>query len=343
MENRLRSVSPRERALYLKTLPFARDLNTDAVMMLALQMRERQFRDGARLLRQDEPIEGVFLLTSGRVEFVQDDESVGALEAPGRVGLIGLLSSGPGEHVEGAPGDVVADSTVEALEIPADVLDHLLAANFEIRYGVTRWIASQLLDQPPYEPFASTCDDLEVDRAEKFDLFERLRWLHESPIFEDANLDVVLELARQQYITSTEKGECLWEPGDETDRIFSVVRGTVELRSPSSEEPSSENGSIARVGSRGFLGLLEGLSETPRQRSARVVEPLVALTLDLDVLLEMLEDHADVSTEIIRTLAASALERRWSAYCSTSAAGLEIRADLGDSSAHEFGSYDGMN
>lgn len=338
MEDRLQTITPRNRALYLKTLPFARDLNADALMMVALQMRERTFQSGEILLRQDEPIDGVFILTSGSVELSQDGDVVGHLQAPGRVGLIGLLAGPRQSGRDGAPGDIVADSAVEALEIPADVLSYLLGANFKFLFSLTRWIARQLLEQRPETLLGSACGQLSSG-SDSYGLFDRLQWLHQSRVFEHANLEAVLELARHQEVFWVEQAEALWQAGEQANQIFSLVDGCVELGAEASDRGGGEPNPSERIDGPEFLGLLESLGGRAHAETAHATESVVVLRLEFDVFLDVLEDHVEMAKEVMRTLAASAVERRWSDCYSDQAARADLASESPSPSALNFGFY----
>ena len=312
MSHNLCSVSPRERALYLKTLPFAQNLETETIMMAALQMQERRFEAGEHLLREGQPIEGFYILTSGRVRLRQDDQEVARLEAPARVGLIGLLAGDRADTSRGAPGDIVADGRVEALELPADLVEHLLEASSDFQFSLIRWIAVQLLEDRPRDLLMTTCGPPEADTetaGQGVGLYDRLRWLQSSSLLGRANLEAVLELARHQKILRAEPGDRLWEADDPADTILSIVEGCVAVAAPEAFSAPTDG---FRVEQREFLGLLEALAGRPHSHAARVERPLVALLLEIDLLLEVLEAQVEMAIEMLRTLAAAAVQRRWS-------------------------------
>jgi len=305
---RFRSVSPRERALYLKTLPYADRLQRDDVMMAALQMRERTFAPGEYLLEEGEPIDGMYIITKGEIELRQEGEKVGRLQAPTRVGLLGLLAGkASSEQRSGAPGDIVAVHTVEALELPAELLSHLLEATFDFLLALIRWIAARLSQEAAATAVGSTCG--KIDLGDELALYERLRWLHESTLFAGTNLEALLELARNQNVVELDEGEFLWRAGSKVDTVCTLVDGCIELivESPSGESPAGTE----VVREREFLGLIPGLAGDPRGQSARADGPVVYLEMQLNVLLEVLSDHTAMAINLIENLAGLALEQRW--------------------------------
>lgn len=304
-----RSVSPRERILYLKALPFTDSLRADDVSLAAYHMQERSFQSGDYVLEQDEPIDGMYLLREGRVSLHQEGERVRELEAPARIGLIGLLAGGDLKHgYAAAPGDIRAETALETLVLPADLLGHVLQSNVSFLLSLMRWIADQLLGDRPEQLMSSACASLLDDPGAELTLADRLQWLHRSVLFEETNLEALLELARHQEVVRASDGRHLWRRGESADRILSLVYGCISVSS--TDEPSDAARRL-RIRGQEFVGLLEALADQTRSVSAVADGDVVALELQLDVLLEVLEDHPSMAFDLIRTLSAWALGHRW--------------------------------
>ncbi|GEM_PF-6424308 len=329
MREMWRSVSPRQRALYLKTLPFARDLGRRAIEMATIQMEECEFSEGEHLLTEGQPIPGIYILTAGRVSLHQQDSEVGQISAPGRVGLIGLLAAGRQGAADGAPGDIVAESSVEALHLPADLVDHMLTDNFEFLLGLTRWIAMQLRSPRQACLFVSRCEDLQ-DLTPPFDLFSRTRWFAESSLFDEANLEAILELVRRVETVRYAEGTTIWEAGEQSDEILGVVQGHIDI---------VESGSDP-AGPGEFVGVAEVFGGDFHLHTARAAEPVVGLTLEMGVLLEVMEDHSNMSLGLMRTLAAAGVERRWADSYNAQNSSRSPEVDPRPKATLEFGAYD---
>ncbi|MFB6264828.1 MAG: hypothetical protein ABEL76_14570 [Bradymonadaceae bacterium] len=292
MSEPFRSVGPRERALYLKTLPFADALKPEDVMMAALQMDERRFDEGEALLDSTTPIDAMYILVDGSARLEREREVVGRLEAPARAGLIGLLASEGRKGGERTPpGDIVADSTVRALELSGPLMEQLIDTSFDFLASLLRWVADQLLDEQPRALLASACAALVTSTEAQLSLYDRVRWLHESTLFGQTDLDAVFEIARRQRPRRLEDGELLWRAGDDPDAVYSLVRGC--------------------VGGQEFVGLLEALAGRPYSESARADGQVLGLELRTEDLYTAMTDHGDIGIDLLRELAGWALEHRW--------------------------------
>lgn len=149
-----------------------------------------------------------------------------------------------------------------ALEIPADIVEHLLEASFDFLLGLARWIAAQLLEESVEEIFRSERGPAGGERrggegAGELDFVERLAWMRRSMLFGDANLEAVAELVRHQRRVEVEAGELLWE-ADDPDTVYSLVDGTVSL-----DVPDRSDEETRRIRGQRFLGLLGGWSISP--------------------------------------------------------------------------------
>ena len=310
MHDDLSYLSPRDRALCLKTLPFAQNLGTDDVMMAALQMDQREFRRGDVLLEEGEPIEAMYILLEGTVDLQLGGEHVRTIAAPGRIGLIGLLASRSRIGQRGAPGDITAASTLSVLELESSLVYAMLRASFEFYASMIAWIARQLLEDPPMEVMGSSCGKIEGDGDAELDFVDRLRWFRDARLFQHANLEAVGELVCQQSVIRADAGDVLWGRGDSPDRILSVITGCIEYEK-NDDASHSEQDEAQTFDGQYLHGLLEALAGEPRARTALATDSLLAMALDRDILFEVLEDQPDMALNMMAELAAAAVRSRW--------------------------------
>lgn len=103
-------------------------------------------------------------------------------------------------------------------------------------------------------------------------------------------------LAQRMRNASFEKGEYLYRIGEESDRIYFVVRGSVQL---------AHLGVKAReFGPQSVLGLIDASEGRPHAFDAIALEDTAALELDLEDWFEFLEDNFAMTTRILERLCA---------------------------------------
>ena len=293
MRHDFRSHSPRDRARYLATLPFARTLDADAIMTAAFMMRESQFDPEEVLVAQGHPVSNMYIVTSGRLSLWWGDRRLAEIEAPGRFGLTDLLAEGRAD-THGASCDIVAETRVETLALPAEVVDHLLAANNDFLFGLIRWYADRLLAEHPRLDLDPAADE-KGEAGGEFTLVGRVRWLRNTPLFSHSRLSSLFELAEGQRVVRRADGDWLWRAGRRAETLWGIVAGGVELTGP---------------GAAAMAGLLEPIAGGDHAESARVTEPLTALALPVDTLWSVIETNIDTGIELVRALASLLVEHR---------------------------------
>jgi CRP-like cAMP-binding protein len=138
--------------------------------------------------------------------------------------------------------------------------------------------------------------------ALNFDLVERILCLRHTFGLESSHIDELAELARAAGEARHPSGTRLWNVGDASDSILIILRGTLLGR--------SDDGIEFRLGPGEIAGGLATIAELPRWYAATVGEPLVALTLSREVMVDLLEDQPDLGFDFLHLLAAMLLDLR---------------------------------
>jgi tetratricopeptide (TPR) repeat protein len=117
---------------YLKALPLARDLSLDDLRLLYAQCELCEFSDGAELIHEGKPGEGLFILREGRLSVLVGGKSVAELEPGAYVGEMSMVDDGP------TSATVVAKTAVKAFKLSKEKFQHLLKTNAGVALSVYR-------------------------------------------------------------------------------------------------------------------------------------------------------------------------------------------------------------
>ncbi|UCE03511.1 MAG: cyclic nucleotide-binding domain-containing protein [Candidatus Latescibacterota bacterium] len=292
MEGKIQYVSPFKRALYLKRVAPLRNLSPDQLALVAQQARERFFARGAVIHRSGDALDRFHIVVDGRIAVRSAEHGDTTLRAEETLGLLTLLARWQGGL------DAVADVDTRTLEIHADDLYEVFEDHFTILHNEIRTLASRTLEIRKNTPtgayFAPRGQDAPPPERE-LDLIDRLQYLRRGPIFRNANIDVLLELANRTQEAHFEPGVTLWEVGNPSGYLYALVSGNVRCTLP--------DGGWFRCGPGYPLGNLESQCGAPRWYEAVTETPVVAMRNKTDTFLDMLEDHFEMAREFLAAMA----------------------------------------
>jgi CRP-like cAMP-binding protein len=291
----LRLIGPLERALFLKSSGPLEGLTPGQVAVFAEHATERSFRAGQTISRAGRPLSSYHVLVEGRV-FARGGEYLDGAEvaARGPVGFLSLVARRP----EGL--EITAMEDAVTLEFGEDVLLDILEDDFEVTHGLIRRLAKQTLDHRraiPNGTYLAPREGHDVTVGGAFDLVHRLALLR-SPggPWEHAGMCGVVRIAHGTPVVTFPPGTTLWKTGDRSEEVLIVVSGTVGCT-------TQWGTSRFRAGPGYPLGNLERLAGEPRWYTAVAETALVALRGDTEGLLDVLEDHFDMSLGLARAMA----------------------------------------
>jgi CRP-like cAMP-binding protein len=292
-----RFVGPLDRILYLRSLPSIGEGSIEDLASMAEYLEERTFRKGQALIGGDGPVGSIHFVVSGMVRATFREVTVGVVEPPVGVGLIGFLSRQPSGY------EAIAEVDTRTLAIDTDALVGILEDRFALMYGGIRQLSAQLLDAQKLLPEAiqEPVED-EGDSPPPLDLVERLVRMSNRGVFANSNLDAVMAVARRQVERRWQAGERIWNEGDPADCGFSIRHGRVRCWSNSGDRSFS-------VGVGFGLGFIEGLAGVPRPVNAEAETEVVALIDQISTIVDVLEDNSDMAFDLSASLATYLLER----------------------------------
>ncbi len=302
-----RVVGSVERLFHLRKAPIVGALRPELLAVLAEASRPRVFRKGERLLVEGEPVGAAQFLVEGRVHLQRGERVIGHGEPGTALGEIGLVAAAP------ALLTATAETDALTLELHTDTCQDLIEDHFGILRHYLREVCSRIIDDWPRLP-AGTPRFLRT-RAEPpvpapirdLDLVERIFLLRQFNLFDRASINALAELARSMSEVHLEVGARLWSEGEAARHVVVVVAGEAEGR--------SRTGFRLQAGPGWPLGALESIATRPRWYDAQVSRRLTALTTEIEVLFDVLEDNLDLAVSILAAMS------RWA---------LQLQAQLGD-------------
>lgn len=293
-------VSPRQRVLALKGMPWFSTMNRHVALQLARHLDERAFKRDELLLGQHKPIETAYLLVDGEVELRRDGRLVRKLQAPETIGLIGVLA-----RLDGAPGDILASSPVTCLAIDGETVSHVWESSFELTRQTLRFAAERAWQTRGQLPFDAPPSDVSAGEAPNrtLDLVEKLEHLRDGSIFRDVNMEALAEICRNQREIHYEAGQEIWAEHTRADFAIKVVSGVVDV--------VQDDEVVGQIGSGYVVGLLDSLAEVQRGYAVVANQRTVGLKMSVATLLDVAEDHFQLAMSILAGVEAIAVRQLW--------------------------------
>ncbi|MEZ4267548.1 MAG: cyclic nucleotide-binding domain-containing protein [Myxococcota bacterium] len=288
----------RDRLLLLRSMEAFAGLDDSGYALLAEHTRARFFKKGARLLEAGQPVERLYVVTSGAVRMSSGEQiASGALEPRG-VGVLSFYARDP-QGVE-----AVALEATHTLEIPAHVLLGALETNFSLVRSALRALATQRAANRNGRPPVGAGGDAEVVGSHGRrppTLVERILELHDGVLFRQCNLDAVIEACRQMRLARWERGERLWSRGERATTWVRFADGQVLC--------DGERGQESRVGAGFALGIDDALGTGVRSFGATALTEVHGFEMSSDAFLILLSAHFDVARELLALFASDLLRQ----------------------------------
>lgn len=290
-------VTPLQRLMYLRTLPLFGSLPSEELAVLAEHTRERFYRRGRALLRGDQPVDAIHLLVRGEVQVRHQGHLVRTFRSRDAVGVMALLARSH-EAV-----DAIALEDVISLELRGEVLYEIFEERFSMLFHVLQATCRLLRHerlQMPAGGYSRTAGEGMTCPTRPLDLVERTFFLRRSLPFAKSSLLGLGQMARHLREVRLDPRAPVWSIGDDATHILLLVCGRVRCR--------TEEGETFRFGGGDGLGMIDMLAERPRWYDACAEHPIVALELERELLLDVLEDHVDVAMDCLSRMASDVLQ-----------------------------------
>jgi CRP-like cAMP-binding protein len=255
---------------------------------------------GTELHSPDEPVSDVYLVMEG--ELAVEYRGIGP-RLFGPQGSVGILPSFAG-ITQGYHSWATRDTLALSWRVE-DMLE-IFEDHFELLLASLRTMSSEGIELrkqlSPHAGFSNVVADGPVCPVDALDLVERILALRQTFGLGHSHIDELAELARAANEVRYPPGTQLWAAGDEADTMLLMLCGRLHGATPEGLEFQLGAGDIA-----GGLGLV---AELPRWFTATAQEHVVALSLDREVLIDLLEDQPELGFDFLRLMGSALLELR---------------------------------
>lgn len=301
MKYGLPEVGPLERALSLRSLALFHTLNANELAACAQLTQERYIRRGEVLYEEGGPPRSLFLRVDGRVHLEQHGRRLRDFEASDDAGLVELLAGR--SHQSRA----VADSNALALVIDSAALLDLMEEHFsfflEIRDALGAEVGRQQRTLGSYHTLSAPLERISADAASKavngaapiraaLDLAETLLALQRTPVFSQVGLAILAALTSEDEDIPLEPGALLWDNGAAPTFLALIADGIVSCVP---EQPEH----TFRAGPGALLGVDATFGGSPYAYRATAETPVIARRIDVQMLLDLAEDHFELASRML--------------------------------------------
>jgi CRP-like cAMP-binding protein len=291
-----------ERIVYLRSLPSLSELCRRALELIAVSARECHFRRGATLVSEGDVSTRVHFIVDGAVQIDRAGRPFATRRSRTSVGWLSTLAGVEAAYSARATSDTLTlcldqDSVADLCEDPLH--------GFAILHANLRTIAAEICRAVAESPASTSAFRIVPDglpgwrpadrsSAKPSDWVERMLHLRALPLFRDANLDGIAELARGLEETRIEPRERLWAPGEPIGAPLHVVAGCVSCR---------RDGQVHRFGPGTLLGFPHALASVAHEGTVVADTEVLALRANAEHLLDVIEDNTDIGLEALGALA----------------------------------------
>lgn len=122
------------------------------------------------------------------------------------------------------------------------------------------------------------------------------------PLYERISPQAAQAVAARLDVQNYGRGREVFHIGDPADHLFIITAGKVKLTRPSRQLPTRES-LLWLLGPGDMFGELSLFDEGMRTTSAMTVTPATVARIEREVLLELMDEHSDLTRAVLRQLA----------------------------------------
>jgi CRP-like cAMP-binding protein len=267
--------------------------STASLAALAAQLDAVRMPAGTIVQQVGGPGSIIYFVLEGELVVEREGKPFGVFGARSVVGVLPAFARDPQTFVTTVTKDAVAlrlrfDDMMEVFEDHFDMLQSALS-------GMSRnTIELRRLIRPHAGYEAAQRPDPEEPATEPLGLIERMLVLRSS-LAVHTHIDELAELARAAQEVHFPRGGVLWDENNDATHMLILVCGRVSCH--------TSDGLFFKFGPGDLVGALDTISGTPRWFTAHADSRVMALAVERDALLDLVEDQAELGFDILRMLA----------------------------------------
>jgi CRP-like cAMP-binding protein len=278
-------------------------VSTPSLAALAAHTTPVRIPRGFELATEGQPVDEMYVVIEGELATSRAGKPLGVFGPRSAVGALAAFA-----HDRHGYRCVALRDTI-ALAMRAEEVLEVFEDHFEMLLVVLRAVARESIDTRLGLPGAGFSETIRTDiphPLRPLDLVERLFCLRESFAVGLTHLDALAEIARTSREVRYPAGTRLWSVGDGSEHMLTLVSGVVSAH--------TQNDTHFRFGPRDILGSLDMVAAVPRWYDAIVEEDAVALSHDVEIVIDLWEDHTELGFGFLQLMAAMLLSLRERLY-----------------------------
>ena len=287
------AVGQTQRVLTLKTFPLFEELAAADLAALAHNVRPRFYPARRALFRYGTPVCSMHFVLRGKVQVERDGKLKQQVGAHGVVGGLAVLAQEPGGQQAIALEDTVT------LELSSEDMEDVIEDNFSILAAVLKVLAREqirarqrLSPHAGFEPLSRGTPQ----SAPEPGLVEKIWQLRATMDFASTRIEALADLAQEAEFVHFAPRTKLWAVGDVADHALLLLSGTIGGSNP-------ERKLSFELGAGSLAGGADALAGEPRWYDALALTELRALHIDAGTAFDVIEDHIEMATEMVRMFA----------------------------------------
>lgn len=236
-------------------------------------------------------MQSLHMIVDGRVKLLKDGRFMREFVSKNVVGGLAAMTRDPdGQHV------VAIDDTI-TFEFDIDDMFDVLEDHFTIQLAVLRALARQVIElrkelglRAGFNPVDPDAEEPEVGELW---LVERMNFLRQTLPFGEAHIEVVADIAQSATEMRLPAGSRLWQEGDNSGFTVTLLNGVVDCAS----RDGAHEFDFAPLS---VLGAIDSMAGMPRWYDAVCRTDIVALRGATEHLIDFMEDHPNLASELMR-------------------------------------------